>query len=140
MTVSATPRRMEAFVAFINGTDPAVVHDLIAVDAAFHVPFQHEPLRGPEAYLGILGMMRGGFSDIKWTLEESVVEDDRVAARFRMQGTHDGPFFGIPATGKPIDVQAVNFYRWADGKIAEERGQPDLFGLMQQIGAMSVPR
>jgi len=33
-------------------------------------------------------------------------------------------------------VQAVNFYRWSDRQIVEERGQPDLLGLMQQIGAI----
>nr|WP_245437488.1 ester cyclase [Neorhizobium tomejilense] len=38
-----------------------------------------------------------------------------------------------------MSVQAVNFYRISDGKIVEERGQPDLLSLMQQIGAVPVP-
>ena len=33
-------------------------------------------------------------------------------------------------------VQAMNFYRFSDGQIVEERGQPDLLGLLQQIGAV----
>jgi predicted ester cyclase len=55
-----------------------------------------------------------------------------------MRGTHQGDFFGVPATGKPIAVQAVNFYRVSNGKIVGERGQPDLLSLMQQIGAAPV--
>ncbi|MGW7415037.1 ester cyclase [Streptomyces sp. NPDC054863] len=53
-----------------------------------------------------------------------------------MRGTHDGEFFGIPASGNRISVQAMNFYYLADGRIVGERGQPDLLGVMRQIGAV----
>jgi predicted ester cyclase len=91
--------------------------------------------RGPTGYLAIIAMMRGGFPDIQWTLEEMIAEEDKVAARFTMRGTHDGAFFRVPPTGEKIAVQAMNFYRLADGEIVGERGQPDLLGLLQQIGA-----
>ena len=58
-----------------------------------------------------------------------------MAARFTMRGTHRGTFFGVPPTGKTITVQAMNFYRLSHGQFIEERGQPDLLGLLQQIGA-----
>jgi len=38
-----------------------------------------QPLRGPAGYLEIIGMMRGGFPDIQWTLEEMVAEGDKLA-------------------------------------------------------------
>jgi predicted ester cyclase len=53
-----------------------------------------------------------------------------------MSGTHRGAFFGVPPTGKAIKVQAMNFYRLSGGKFVEERGQPDLLSLLQQIGAV----
>jgi len=53
-----------------------------------------------------------------------------------MRGTHNGTFFGVPATGRPIKVQAMNFYRFSNGQIIEEYGQPDMLGLLQQIGAV----
>jgi steroid delta-isomerase-like uncharacterized protein len=81
-------------------------------------------------------MMRGGFPDIQWTVEEMIAEDDKVAARFTMRGTHQGSFFGVPPTGKTIAVQAMNFYRLSGGQFIEEHGQPDLLGLLQQIGAV----
>jgi steroid delta-isomerase-like uncharacterized protein len=81
-------------------------------------------------------MMRSGFPDIQWTLEELIAEGDKVAARFTMRGTHQGTFFGVPPTGKKITVQALNIYRFADGQIVEERGQPDLLELLKQIGAI----
>ena len=80
--------------------------------------------------------MRGGFPDIQWKLEEMITEGDKVAARFTMRGTHQGTFFGVPPTRKKIAVSAMNFYRLSDGQFVEERGQPDLLGLLQQIGAV----
>ena len=134
---------MRRFVEFINTADETLGKELIANDAIFHVPNRSEPMQGVAGYLAIIGMMRGGFPDIQWTLEETIAEEDklgagdtRIAARFTMRGRHQGDFFGVPATGKPIAVQAVNFYRVSNGKIVEERGQPDLLGLMQQIGAV----
>lgn len=93
-------------------------------------------MRGPAGYMDIIGMMRRGFPDIQWTLDDAVAEDDKIAAHFTMRGTHKGIFFGIPATGKPIEVKAMNFYRLANGQIIEEHGMPDMLGLLQQIGAV----
>jgi steroid delta-isomerase-like uncharacterized protein len=124
------------FVQFINTADETLAQQLISPEAKFYVPGQSEPLRGPNGYLMIIGMMRSGFSDIQWTLEEMVSEEDKAAIRFTMQGTHDGTFSGVPPTGKSIKVQAMNFYRLADNQIIEEYGQPDLLGLLQQIGAV----
>jgi hypothetical protein len=39
-------------------------------------------------------------------------------------------------TGKTIAVQAMNFYRLSGGQFVDERGQPDMLGLLQQIGAV----
>jgi steroid delta-isomerase-like uncharacterized protein len=130
---------MSRFVEFINTGSEKLAEELISPDAVFHVPGRPEPLRGPAGYLAVIGMMRGGFPDIQWTLEEMIAEDDKVAARFTMRGTHQGSFFGVPPTGKTIAVQAMNFYRLSGGQFIEERGQPDLLGLLQQIGAVPSP-
>ena len=130
---------MRRFTEFINTASEKLAVELISPDAIFHVPGQPEPMRGPAGYLAIIGMMREGFPDIQWTLEEMIAEEDMVAARFTMRGTHQGAFFGVPPTGKPIVVQAMNFYRLAGGQFVEERGQPDLLSLLQQIGAAPTP-
>jgi len=85
--------------------------------------------------MAIVAMMRGGFSDIQWTLEETIAEEDKVAARFTMNGTHTGTFMGVPPTQKTISVQALNIYHLENGQIVKEYGQPDLLGLLIQLGA-----
>jgi len=126
---------MDRFVQFINTADAQLAEVLIAPDAKFFIPGQPEPLQGPIGYLSIIGMMRSGFPDIQWTLEDMVAEKEKVAARYIMRGTHQGSFFGVPSTGKSIQVQAINFYRLTNNQIIEEFGQPDMLGLLQQIGA-----
>ena len=136
MATESNKQVMSRFLEFINTASEALAQELISPDAIFHVPGRADPVKGPEGYLEIINMMRSGFPDIQWSLEETIAEADKVAARFIMRGTHNGPFFGVPATGKPIQVQAMNIYRLSDGKFIEERGQPDLLGLLQQIGAI----
>jgi steroid delta-isomerase-like uncharacterized protein len=136
MTPEASKRVMIRFTEFINTASETLAAELISPDAIFHVPGRRGPMRGPAGYLAIIEMMRGGFPDIQWTLEEMVAEGDKVAARFTMRGTHLGTFFGTPSTGKKIAVQALNIYRLSRGQIIEETGQPDLLGLLQQIGAV----
>lgn len=138
MSIEANRLAMRSFTEFINTADQNLGEQLIAEDAQFWVPGRPESLRGLAGYMNVLGMMRSGFSDVQWSLEETIAEGDRIAARFTMRGTHDGTFFGVPATGRKIEVRAMNFYRLAGGKFVEEYGQPDLLGLLQQIGAVPV--
>ena len=140
MTMETNKQIMRLFTEFINTASEGLANEIISPEAIFHVPGRPEPMRGPAGYLAIIAMMRGGFPDIQWTLEEIIAEDDRVAARFTMRGTHQGTFFGVPPTGNKIQVQAMNFYRLSSGQFVEEYGQPDLLGLLQQIGAVPKPQ
>ena len=123
---------------FINTASPALAAELIAPSAVFHAPGM-APLRGPEGYLGLLGMLRGGFPDVQWTLEDVVADGDKVAARFTMRGTHTGVFMGVPPSGRPFTATSLGIYRIADGQIVEEHGLPDMMGIMVQIGAVPPP-
>ncbi|MBT1621352.1 ester cyclase [Curtobacterium flaccumfaciens pv. oortii] len=133
-----TRTAMQRFVEFINTGDASIGRQVISPDAEFRTPFSPEPLRGLEGYLQILAIMRSAFSDVQWRIERLVVEGDSVAARFELRGTHDGDFLGTAPTGLPVAVHASNFYRFADGLIVDEVGQPDLMGLLGQIGALPL--
>jgi len=50
-----------------------------------------------------------------------IVEDGETAAiHWRSQGTHQGSFMDVPATGRSITVTGASFLRFENGKIAEE--------------------
>jgi steroid delta-isomerase-like uncharacterized protein len=134
--METTTAFFKQFLQFINTADENLAQQLINPLAKFYVPGQIEPLQGPKGYLMIIAMMRSGFPDIQWTIEDMITENDKVAIRFTMRGTHQGAFFGVPATEKTIVVQAMNFYRLSGDQIIEEFGQPDMLGLLTQIGAV----
>ena len=137
MAADANKAVMRRFVEFINTGSEKLAEELISPDAVFHVPGRAEPMRGPAGYLAIIGMMRGGFPDIQWTLEEMIAEADKVAARFTMCGTHPWRLLRGTADRKGNCSAGYEFfYRLSHGQFVEERGQPDLLGLLQQIGAV----
>lgn len=127
---------MKKFVEFINSASEKLARELVSPEAIFHVPGRSEPMVGPAGYLAIVGMMRAGFPDIQWTVEELISESDKIAARFTMRGTHRGQFMGVLPTEKAITVQALNIYHLKNGQIIKEYGAPDMLGLLAQIGAL----
>jgi len=68
-----------------EGSSEKLAEELISPGAVFHVPGRPEPLRGPAGYLAVIGLMRGAFPDIQWTLEEMIAEDDKVASSGNFQ-------------------------------------------------------
>lgn len=83
--------------------------------------------------------VRSAFPDIHHHVEDLVAEDDTVAVRLRLEGTHTGAFMGVPASDAPIAVEGTAFLRVADGKITQFWGFLDQLGLMQQIGGLPAP-
>ena len=60
---------------------------------------------------------------------------DKVVARVRFTGTHEGEFMGMPATGKSINVQLIDIMRFGDdGLVHEHWGVFDALAMMQQLG------
>ena len=75
------------------------------------------------------------FPDLHFTIEDMVAEDDRVVFRATIRGAHGGAFRGIAPTGRRITVTVIDVVRIEDGRFAEQWGGPDLFDLLQQLGA-----
>lgn len=72
-------------------------------------------------------------------VEDVVAEGDRVAMRLTISGTHEGPVMGIDPIGKEVEFGNMIFHRMEDGPIAERWVQPDVFGLLTQLGAIDSP-
>ena len=115
--------------------DLALADEIIADDCVYH-DGPPDLLPGPEGVKEWAIMIRNGFPDLHITAEDYVAEGDKVAGRFEAQGTHNGEFAGVPATGKPVSFSGINIMRIADGKIVEHWVQYDTMGIMQQIGAI----
>lgn len=73
------------------------------------------------------------------TPEEILAEDDLVAMRYTVTGTHEGEFNGIKPTGNEFAVSEMKLYRVTDGKIAEVWAAADQLGLLTQLGIIEPP-
>jgi steroid delta-isomerase-like uncharacterized protein len=74
------------------------------------------------------------FPDVRGTIEQRLVDGQRVAGEIVWRGTHRGPLMGMPPTGKPIEVRAVLILTEEGGKIARMRHYLDIAGMMNQLG------
>jgi steroid delta-isomerase-like uncharacterized protein len=94
---------------------------------------------GPQAERQYVADTLIAFPDLHFGIEQLITEGDLVAARYLVQGTHQGEFLGIPGTGRQVIIQAVESYRLAGGKLAEQWVVMDALGLLQQLGAVPGP-
>ena len=128
---------MKRFETMINTADSSLAKELVADDAAFYTPASPTPLYGGEGYLSVVHWMRKGFSDVQWKIEEMVAEDNIVAVRWTLTGTHDGEFMGIPATGKHISTSVMNFYYFNnEGKVVNDIAAEGMIGILRGIGML----
>ena len=82
-------------------------------------------------------MQLAAFPDMHMHVEDVVVDGDKVVARVRYTGTQRGEFMGMPATGKSVDVQLIDIFRFGDdGLVREHWGVMDSLAMMQQLGAV----
>lgn len=91
---------------------------------------------------GWLGFLRGltvSFPDVQITITHAIAEKDTVGCRWTMTGTHQGPFMGVPPTGRQMTIEGLDFSRVVDGKVAEHWAQFDAVSAMIQIGALPAP-
>ena len=102
-------------------------------DAVIHDPGLE--LRAPAELRQGLVRLRIAFPDFHFTVEDQFATGDRVAIRYRGQGTHHDEFLGVPATGQRIDYTGIIILRLQDGRIAEFWAQPDQLGVLKQLGA-----
>lgn len=102
----------------------------------YRLRFDGNPELNREGALGLFGMFFGAFPDVRHELLDLVGEGDRVAARLTVRGTHRGDLMGIPPTGTSVAFGAMNFFRLADGAIAEHWAATDMLGPLRQLGAV----
>jgi steroid delta-isomerase-like uncharacterized protein len=113
-----------------------LIDELIAEDLVDHVDLAGLEGSGRARYRASIEMMRAAFPDYRNPLDFVIAEDAFAVSCGRSTGTHRGEFFGIPATGRKIDVPAFGILRFANGQAVERWGFADNLAIMQQLGLM----
>ena len=117
-----------------------VADAIFAKDCVTHqlrsgVPTDAVP-RGPEAIKEHVASWVTSFPDLRFSIEQMLGEGDRVVMQLLMEGTHQGEWMGIPASGKKMQIRMITVHRVVHGKIVEDWVLVESLGFFQQLGVV----
>jgi steroid delta-isomerase-like uncharacterized protein len=131
---SATARR---FIEEILGTgDWSTADEVLDPGVVMYHPGAPEPVRGLEAVKGFLGVFRAGMPDLTLGVDGDTGDGELVAARWHARGTHTEEMFGVPPTNKQLEIHGISFFRFENGRIAEDWVEENTLSVLQQLGVV----
>jgi predicted ester cyclase len=117
-----------------NAKNPGLIPEIYAADFVMHTPVG--TFEGPDGYMQIYDTYVTAFPDCRFTIHDLFASGDREVLRYTYSGTHNGELMEVAPTGRRVSIGGLALARIAGGRIAEEWPVWDLYGLMQQIGAI----
>ena len=110
-------------------------------DCICAVNISPKPFVGPKAVADRYLQQWRGFPDFKVRVRKIVAEETHyVVAENEWRGTHRGPFFGIPPTGKKAKVRACVLWEFRGSRLRAETVYYDLATVLSQIGAIDLKK
>jgi len=110
-----------------------ILDELLAPDFRAHDPSAPGALVERNAVRDVLQQIRMAFPDVRREICDYVAQGNKIAVRWRVTGTHRGPFAGVGPTGRKVTVTGITLYRIENGRIAEEWVEMDSAGLAKQL-------
>ena len=84
--------------------------------------------------------VRKSFPDFHMVIDNMIAEDDMVATRKTLHATHLGEYMGVAPRGKHLQMEVIDIFRIANGRLAEHWTVVDRLGMMEQLGVTQRPR
>jgi predicted ester cyclase len=122
-----------------NQGNLAILDALVAPNGISH----HSSWGTPANRMGLkqlIAMFRTAFPDLLCTIEDEIIQGNKIASHWKMRGTHTGIFLGNPPTSKPIVVQGLIYGCIENDQIIESWLMIDQMGILQQLGLVPPPR
>lgn len=91
-------------------------------------------VKGRDGFRDYMLTVRTAFPDFHNTIEEVISEGDGAAVRLTYKGTHEGPLFGVPATGKRIEYSGIAIFHFENDLITQGWVLGDTLSLWRQLG------
>ena len=95
-----------------------------------------EDINGLEKFKEWISSDVGVFSDIQYTLVDSIAENNKVSAAWIVKGTHDKEYSGIPATHKKFETVGISIFHFKGPKIKELWTVADALSPALELGAV----
>jgi predicted ester cyclase len=123
----------------INEGKVEVIDDLMPPDFIEHEVLPPGISQNREGVKQLFAALRQAFPDLEATIEDEIVQGDKVVVRMTCRGSQHGEFFGIPPTGRQVSYLVIDIVRVAEGRIVEHWGLLDQLSILHQLGVMPQP-
>jgi steroid delta-isomerase-like uncharacterized protein len=80
-------------------------------------------------------MMQAAFTGLHVDVHDVLQDGDKAVARVSFVGTHTGEFMGVPASGNPVHIDAIDIVQFRGDQCVAHWGTMDMAGAMAQMGA-----
>jgi steroid delta-isomerase-like uncharacterized protein len=118
-----------------NRGDWTVCESTLADDYTAYYGAEGKANVGRDAYVKVCKFLRQSFPDVGITIEDLIVEEDKIVMRYTERGTLTGqPFLGIEPAGQRYDKPGTTVYRVIGGRLAVSWGVEDTLGWFRQLG------
>lgn len=125
------------FTAF-NAHDPAGVLAVLTDDVDWQEPDGH--YIGKNEVEAALKALFEAFPDTAWPMEAvtllATTDHQTIAVTWKWQGTQEGPYNGLPATGKKVDLDGITVAKLHGTKIKELTFHFDTYAYLAQLGVV----
>ena len=128
---SAVDRLQEAF----NRRDPTAIAECHTLDGVIESPM-FATLRGRKAIEEAQRAFFTSFPDVAATIDATLIDPPHIAVFVTMHATHVNEFFGLPGTGRHIEVRVARLLRMDGDLVAHEARIYDFTGLLVQVGVL----
>jgi len=120
-----------------NNKNEDAIDEMLAADGVGY-GLGAENIVGPENFKMFQRAFVSAYPDLKVTVEDTVVEGDKIAARCRVTGSHEGEGIGLLPTNQPVDFTGMVIVRVRDGKIVEAWNEFNFMEMYKQVGALTL--
>ncbi|MEU0851294.1 ester cyclase [Streptomyces flaveolus] len=125
-----------AFYASYNGDLEAGFNRYISKNLVLH------GFNGPEQRKDWLKgdlNIKAGLEGFKMTVLDQIVEGDKVVTRWSFAGVHRGAVFGIPASGRPVQLSGISIDRVIDGQSVEHWSEGNFGVFLDELRGDTSP-
>ena len=118
-----------------NKNDLSIVDQVYAADFVAHVAGAPRDIEGPEQFKQFVALHSVLTSELSFTIEDQIAEDDRVATRWTSTAIPAAGLVGPSGDSQTVRVTGITIHRFADGKVVESWDNWDLLTIYEALGA-----
>lgn len=133
---AAVATAARTYAAFWNTGDPALARAALSANFIDRTLPAGRP-QGTAGPIAASATFRAAVPDLAADIEDLIVADDRAVVRLHFTGHFTGRFQATTGDGRAIDFHAIDVYRVADGRIAENWHLEDNLTLLTQLGQIA---